>query len=138
TWAPDAVIDGSESPGSRLAKAGNIARRVGALRRTVKGRVDVALGMNSYAQVLTARSLRIPSVTLMDYEYQPANHLAFRLASRVVVPEAFPSERLRACGAKSARVRRFSGFKEEFYLDRAIGSANDADRAPGGRALAMF
>ena len=36
----------------------------------------------------------------MDYEHQPANHLAFRLASRVIVPRAFPTEALRRYGAR--------------------------------------
>src|SRR3954470_20405814 len=111
----DIQIDGSESPGSRLGKARNIGRRVATLRRRVRGRVDVALGMNSYAQVVAARSLGVPSATLMDYEHQPANHLAFRLATRVVVPDGFPQDRLSVYGARSSRVREFAGYKEEFY-----------------------
>jgi predicted glycosyltransferase len=52
----------------------------------------------------------------MDYEHQPANHLAFRLASRVVVPEAFPDEALRRFGAAPRKVRRYRGIKEDVYL----------------------
>ena len=52
----------------------------------------------------------------MDYEHQPANHLAFRLASRVVVPGAFPEEDLRRCGAPARKVRRYRGIKEDVYL----------------------
>jgi predicted glycosyltransferase len=66
--------------------------------------------------VVAARSLSLKSVTLMDYEHQPANHLAFRLASRVIVPRAFPEEALRRYGAKARKVRRYRGTKEDVYL----------------------
>ena len=39
-------------------------------------------------------------MTAMDYEYQPANHLAFRCADLVAVPEVFPPDRLLAQGAR--------------------------------------
>jgi uncharacterized protein len=55
-------------------------------------------------------------VTLMDYEYQPANHLAFRFASRIIVPASFPDERLRRYGASAGKVRRYHGTKEDVYL----------------------
>jgi predicted glycosyltransferase len=53
---------------------------------------------------------------MMDYEYQPANHLSFRLAKRVIVPTAFPEEWLRRCGARPAKTLRYAAFKEELYL----------------------
>ena len=52
----------------------------------------------------------------MDYEHQPANHLAFRLASRVIVPRAFPAEELKRYGASSRKVKRYEGTKEDAYL----------------------
>ena len=52
----------------------------------------------------------------MDYEYQPANHLAFRLTSRLIVPISFPAKRLRRYGAASRKVRRYNGTKEDVYL----------------------
>jgi predicted glycosyltransferase len=58
----------------------------------------------------------LKSVTLMDYEHQPANHLAFRLASRVIVPRAFPDAALERYGARSVKVRRYAGTKEDVYL----------------------
>jgi predicted glycosyltransferase len=76
----------------------------------------LAISHNSYAQTAAARTLGIKSVTLMDYEYQPANHVAFRLARRVIVPRAFPEESLRRYGAGERKVRRYSGTKEDVYL----------------------
>jgi predicted glycosyltransferase len=52
----------------------------------------------------------------MDYEHQPANHLAFRLASRVVVPRAFPESALKRYGASHGKVKRYDGTKEDVYL----------------------
>jgi predicted glycosyltransferase len=76
---------------------------------------DLALSHNSYSQALAARVLGIPFVTMMDYEHHRANHLAFRLARRVLVPQVFPEEALRAFGACDKTVR-YPGLKEELYL----------------------
>lgn len=98
-------------------KAGNLIGRAAALARWARHeKFDLAVGHNSYAQVVAARALKVRTVTLMDYEHQPANHLAFRLASRVVVPRAFPEEALKRYGAKASKVRRYDGTKEDVYL----------------------
>jgi hypothetical protein len=99
-------------------KAGNLFGRARALRSWARGRplFDLAVSHNSYSQIVAARALNLRSVTLMDYEHQPANHLAFRLASRVVVPRAFPEAALRRFGAHARKVRRYDGFKEDVYL----------------------
>jgi predicted glycosyltransferase len=98
-------------------KAGNLVGRAAALWTWARGRgFDLAVSHNSYAQVAAARSLGIRSVTLMDYEHQPANHLAFRLASRVIVPRSFPQHALKRYGAREAKVRRYNGTKEDVYL----------------------
>ncbi len=81
-----------------------------------KRQFDLAISHNSYSQILAARALGIKTVTLMDYEYQPANHLAFRLASRIIVPASFPAKRLRRYGARVGKVRRYHGTKEDVYL----------------------
>jgi predicted glycosyltransferase len=52
---------------------------------------------------------------MMDYEHQPANHLAYRLADRVIVPECYPERELRKQGA-AKKSRRYAGFKEEITL----------------------
>ena len=98
-------------------KAGNLFGRAFALMRWARGRgFGLAVSHNSYSQIVAARALGLKTVTLMDYEHQPANHLAFRLASRVVVPNAFPDGALRRCGARASKVRRYDGFKEDVYL----------------------
>ena len=111
---PGAVVVGAGSDAGILAKGLRIRRRARGLAEAVRasGGADVALGHNSYAQLLAARTLRVPAITMMDYEHQPANHLAFRLAARVLVPEAYPEGRARHQGA-GAKLVRYPGFKEE-------------------------
>src|ERR1700716_1418210 len=94
-WA-NADVVGGPSPPSRAGKALTIADRVRALARWARRlRPDVALSHNSYAQIVAARTLRIPAVTAMDYEHQPANHLGFRLARRILLPEVLQRVPLR-------------------------------------------
>jgi predicted glycosyltransferase len=69
-------------------KAGSIASRAWALAGWARKRkFDLAISHNSYSQILAARVLGLRTITMMDYEHQPANHLAFRFASRIIVPE---------------------------------------------------
>jgi predicted glycosyltransferase len=111
------AVIGAHGGGKLAGKAGNLIGRAAALVRWAHGRgFGLAVSHNSYAQVAAARALWIKSVTLMDYEHQPANHLAFRLASRVIVPRVFPEEALRRYGAGSKKVRRYDGTKEDVYL----------------------
>lgn len=99
------------------AKAGTLMSRAWALARWARTRnFELAISHNSYSQILAARALGIDAVTLMDYEYQPANHLAFRLTSRIIVPTSFPARRLRRYGAGVGKVRRYHGTKEDVYL----------------------
>jgi len=104
--------------GEKLSgKAGNLVQRGLALARWGRGRkFDLAVSHNSYSQILAGRALSLKTVTLMDYEHQPANHLAFRLASRILVPRAFPDDALARFGASPAKVRRYDGIKEDVYL----------------------
>ena len=115
-WPAVPVVGGASPPG-RAAKARSLLERTAALRRFARAsRPDVAFSHGSYAQLLAARSAAVPGVTMMDYEHQPANHLSFRLAQRVVVPSSFPESALRRFGAKPAKVVRYEGYKEQLYL----------------------
>ena len=114
---PDVEVVGAASPPGRAPKLRAIARRALNLRRWASARpIDLAVSHNSYAQIVAARSLRIPVATAMDFEYQPANHLAFRLATRVIVPEALDPSVLRRQGATARKLVRFPGLKEELYI----------------------
>lgn len=119
-WPAVSVV-GGESPPGRSAKAVTLAGRALALGRFAQSeRPDVALSHGSYAQIVAARRARVSAVTMMDYEHQPANHLSFRLAARVVVPEVFPDVALRRSGARPHKILRYEGFKEELYLGEFV------------------
>lgn len=117
-WPAVQVIGGSSPPG-RAGKLRAVAGRANELARFARRhRPDVAVSHNSYAQSVAARTVGIPCVTAMDYEHQPANHIAFRAANRVLVPGDFPAHELRLAGARRSKVWRYCGFKEEVYLYR--------------------
>src|SRR5258705_7747122 len=114
-FAPQVI--GGHGGGKLSGKAGNLAQRALALGRWARGRnLDLAVSHNSYSQILAGRALSLRTVTLMDYEHQPANHLAFRMASRIIVPRAFPETALSRFGASPEKVRRYDGIKEDVYL----------------------
>jgi predicted glycosyltransferase len=101
-----------------LRKISAMAGRLRALRRWARGRrIDLGLSHASHELPLTARSLGIASAYAFDYEFARVQHgLGSRAATRVVVPEAIPANRLRVLGARPAKVRRYPGLKEEYYL----------------------
>lgn len=103
--------------GKSLWKIGGaLLQRSAALRTWASDwQFDLAVSHNSYSQILAARGLGLRVATSMDYEYQKANHLAFRLAHRIVLPRCFPEPMARRFGAGS-RVRRYDGIKEQVYL----------------------
>lgn len=114
-FAPEVI--GGHGGGRLSGKAGNLVQRAMALARWARGRdLHLAVSHNSYSQILAARALSLKSVTLMDYEHQPANHLAFRVASRIIVPRAFPEPALTRFGASPAKIKRYDGIKEDVYL----------------------
>jgi predicted glycosyltransferase len=114
---PDAAIVGGPSPFSRVRKVEEMVARIPLLRRWARAfGPDVALSHNSYAQIVAARLLGVPVVTAMDYEGQPANNLAFRLADVILLPEALRDSAVRRQGATGRRTRFYPGLKEEIYL----------------------
>ena len=114
---PSSTVIGGESPAGRFAKATVLARRVADLARWARlRRPDVAVSHNSYAQVVAARTLGIPIVTANDFEHQPANHLAFRMATRVLVPEALRWSGVERQGARLQKTVFYPGLKEELYI----------------------
>ena len=113
----DATVIGKHGGRSISRKATGVISRARELSKWARNRrFDLAVSHNSYSQILAARMSRIRCVTLMDYEYQPANHLGFRLASRIIVPASFPATQLRRFGAAVGKIRRYHGTKEDVYL----------------------
>jgi len=78
--------------------------------------IDVAVSHNSADQAVVAYLLRIPFLTIQDTERQVANHIVFRLATKVLVPTTFPDNKLLHYGAHSQKVVKFDGVKEQIYI----------------------
>jgi predicted glycosyltransferase len=114
---PDAVI-GHHAGRSRVHKGTAMVSRLRGLRRWAKGRdFDVALAHGSHELTMTARKLGIPSATTFDYEWAWLQHqLGCRAATRVVVPESIPPDRLARYGATPPQLQQYPGLKEEYYL----------------------
>ena len=132
---PHEVVGPRHGGAGAFGKARAMAGRVPALRRFAKGRgFDIALSHASHELPLVARSLRIPSAYAFDYEFARGQHgIGCRAASRVVVPEAIPQERLDRLGAGARKVLRYPGLKEEYYLaafepDERVPDTLDLDR----------
>ena len=114
----DHTAIGHHRGGGRAAKAVGLASRSGALVRWASGRrIDLALGHGSNDISVAAKLLRIPSATAFDYEWARQQHsINCRLATRIVVPDVIPFERLRPYGATPEKMRPYEGLKEEYYL----------------------
>ncbi|HZT16594.1 MAG TPA: DUF354 domain-containing protein [Gaiellaceae bacterium] len=113
-----ATVIGHHGGRSSLGKARQMTSRLHALRSWARGRdFDLALAHGSHELTLTARRLGIPSATTFDYEWAWLQHqLGCRAATRVVVPDSIPTERLARYGARPPKLRQYEGLKEEYYL----------------------
>jgi predicted glycosyltransferase len=124
------VVGPPHGGAGRTGKILAMGSRLRALRSWASGRrFDVALSHASHELPLAAWSLRVPSAYAYDYEFARAQHtLGSRAATRVVVPEAIPQERLDRLGAKAAKTRRYPGLKEEYYLAGLVPDETVLDR----------
>jgi len=114
----EAELLGTHGGGSSFGKLRAMSSRLPALYRWASGRrIDLALAHGSHELTLVARLLGVPSATTFDYEFAAVQHqLGCRAATRVVVPEAIPPERLRPYGVRPPKLVRYPGLKEEYYL----------------------
>jgi uncharacterized protein len=136
-WGHPHTVIGHHGGSGRLGKARAAAGRVPRLWSFARGRhFDRALAHGSTDLPPACRMLRIPNTTMFDYEWASLQHqLGCRPATRVLVPEAIPPERLERYGVRPPKLRRYPGLKEEYYLadfepDAAVPAALglDADR----------
>jgi hypothetical protein len=111
-------VVGRHAGASLTRKAGAVASRSLALARWARSRrFDLALGHGSVDLAVVAGLLRVPSVQMQDYEHAGLQRqLAFRLARRVLVPDAIPVDAMRRAGASEGKLFRYPGLKEDYYL----------------------
>jgi predicted glycosyltransferase len=113
-----AEVIGRHGGRSRVQKARQMTHRLSALKKWAKGRnFDIALAHGSHELTLTARRLGVPSSTTFDYEFATIQHqLGCRAATKVVVPDMIPPERLEPYGVRPPKLVQYPGLKEEYYL----------------------
>jgi len=109
---------GRHAGASVARKAGAVATRSLALARWARPqRFDLALSHGSVDLGVVSALLRIPSAQMQDYEHAGLQRqLAFRVARRVLVPDAIPVDAMRRAGANEAKLFRYPGLKEDYYL----------------------
>ena len=111
-------VVGRHAGSGTAAKGLAVARRSAALARWARGRrFDLGLAHGSVDIAVVGALLRIPTVQMQDYEHAGLQRkLSWGLARRVLVPDAIPLDRLKRAGAKPAKVFRYPGLKEDYYL----------------------
>jgi predicted glycosyltransferase len=122
-------VVGSHVGGATARKAVASSRRSAALWSWARGRrFDLALAHGSVELALVAAARRVPSAQMQDYEWAGLQRrISWRLARRVIVPDAIPVARLVDAGARRERLFRYPGLKEDYYL---------SDFVPDDRVLA--
>ena len=95
----------------RSARRGRSAGRSARLARLVwERRPDLAIAHGSVDLAVVSALFRIPSAQMQDYEFAGLQRrIAFRVARRVLVPDAIPLERLARIGAKGEQAGPLPG-----------------------------
>jgi uncharacterized protein len=117
-WGHPYTVVGHYGGARRLGKARAVLARAPQLLAFARRRgFDRALAHGSTDLPPVCRALRVPNTTMFDYEWAVLQHHAnCRLATRVLVPDAIPLERLARYGARPPKLVRYPGLKEEYYL----------------------
>ncbi|HTR75989.1 MAG TPA: DUF354 domain-containing protein [Solirubrobacterales bacterium] len=112
------TVVGEHGGASRWGKVRALESRSRALTKVVwERRPELALAHGSVDLAVVCWLLRITSVQMQDYEFADLQRkISFRVADRVLAPEAIPVDRLRRIGAKPKKLVRFPGLKEDYYL----------------------
>lgn len=78
---------------------------------------SLGASLSSNDLALAAWVLKIPQVTITDYEYATISHkFNFKFVNRVLVPEFLPDDVLKSYGAKPEQIVKYRGLKEQVYL----------------------
>jgi len=117
-WGHPYTAIGHHGGASRLGKALAAGSRTTQAFAFARGkRFDYGLAHGSTDLPPVARVLGFPNTTMFDYEWARLQHeLNCRLATRVLVPDAVPAERIAPYGARPPKLVRYPGLKEEYYL----------------------
>ena len=117
-WGHEYTVIGRYGGVGRAGKAAAAGARTAQALAFARGkRFDYGLAHGSTDLPPVARVLRFPNTTMFDYEWATLQHsLNCRLATRVLIPDAIPPERVARYGARPPKLVQYPGLKEEYYL----------------------
>ncbi len=109
------IVGGTYGKSAAMKTLGIILRalRLAAFLRT--RRISLAVGHGSRGLLLAARLLRIPTLTLYDYEGASVR-LFHKLSTYVMTPEAIPFSVLEILGLAKSKHLTYPGLKEDVYV----------------------
>jgi uncharacterized protein len=112
------TVVGRHAGAGTAAKGAAVARRSAALARWArKRRFELGIAHGSVDIAVVGAALRFPTVQMQDYEHAGLQRkVSWRLARRVLAPDAIPLEALRRAGADPGKVVSYPGLKEDYYL----------------------
>jgi len=107
---------GKEYPKSIFGKIlGTLSRSVRLAYAMRKWKADISFGHGSRSLPIASFLLRIPSITMFDYEW--VNPLIFNgFCSRILLPDAISEKRCREAKIRLDKAVFFPGYKEQLYL----------------------
>ena len=97
-----------------LVRAKQLASYIGKVKKNGTD-IKVAVSHGSRSMVLAARWLKVPSLTMYDYEFTETA-IFNRFSDKILVPEKIPDKTLDAINLPAAKRGRYEGLKEELYL----------------------
>ncbi|UCG52462.1 MAG: DUF354 domain-containing protein [Candidatus Latescibacterota bacterium] len=107
---------GSHPGKNPFRKVGGLLARVLALVWWARGKqIDAAVSHGSRSLVVACALMRIPCVTMYDYEFVSTS-IYNKLSSKVLLPDILPDSLVKKLGLRDNRVAKYPGFKEEVYL----------------------
>jgi uncharacterized protein len=107
---------GGENGSSKFRKAFGLLSRSSRLAWMMKGKgISLAIGHGSRGLLIAAKILRIPVLTLYDYEGASVG-LFNRLSNHVMTPEAIPFANLEPLGLSKEKHLIYPGLKEDVYV----------------------
>jgi hypothetical protein len=114
---PHTVI-GKHGGASVRGKALGLVRRSGSMIAFGRGQgISQAVSHGSNDLAIAARTLRIHSTVIHDYEGAAGMHrINFRLASKVMMPDAIPYSAISGYGLKETSFHPYHGLKEQVAL----------------------
>ncbi len=118
------TLIGKHGGKNKIIKVFNLFNRSYQLRKFLKGyNISLAVSHGSRTQLLAAKSKGIKSLLMFDYEY--TEHFIFnRFADYLLCPNFIPDYVLKRADYNLNKIIKYSGFKEELYLQKFIPEKN--------------